>query len=227
MKTLYKIDLALFPETFDIVHVVLACMVLVLLLMLFVVTLLLVLSLFRKRKPAKVETETQAVVTEPAAVVSQPTPEPEVKIVEKVVEKTVPGPAPKPVIIKEYTPDAASQLLSLLQKEARFIDFIEEDISQHSDNDVGVVARVVHAGCVKVINENFNLNPVRQEPENSAITLHSGFDANSISLTGNIMGKPPFTGTLVHKGWQVSEIRLPKITEGHNVNIIAPAEVEL
>jgi hypothetical protein len=46
-------------------------------------------------------------------------------------------------------------------------------------------------------------------------------------LTGNIVGEAPFTGTLIHKGWQVTDLRLPKLTEGHNPNIIAAAEVEL
>ncbi|RLA24542.1 MAG: DUF2760 domain-containing protein, partial [Gammaproteobacteria bacterium] len=34
-------------------------------------------------------------------------------------------------------------------------------------------------------------------------------------------------GSLVHKGWQVTDIKLPKLTAGHNANIIAAAEVEL
>ncbi len=37
----------------------------------------------------------------------------------------------------------------------------------------------------------------------------------------------PFTGTLIHKGWQVSDTRLPKLTQGHDASIVATAEVEL
>jgi len=59
------------------------------------------------------------------------------------------------------------------------------------------------------------------------VTLNKGFDAASFRLTGNIVGEAPFTGTLVHKGWQVTDLRLPKLTEGHNAKIVAPAEVEL
>jgi hypothetical protein len=231
MKTFFQIDLSRMPDTYDIVHVGLGCMVLVLFMMLFVVSMLLFITLFRKLKitPDDVAVETRTSQPEPVPVtaVATPAPEPKVKIVEKVIEKSVPGPAPKPVIIREISPDAATQLLSLLQKEARFIDFVKEDISNQSDSDVGVVARIVHEGCAKVVHEHFSLSPVRKEQENSQVTLNENFDANHVSLTGNIIGKPPFTGTLVHKGWQVSEIRLPKITEGHDVNIITPAEVEL
>lgn len=191
----------------------------VLALILVFVLLLMVISLVRKgAKPA-------AKPAQPPA----PAPKPEIKIVEKIVEveKVVPGPSPEPVVLKEATPDAALQLLALLQKEARFIDFIKENIAAYKDDEIGAAARVVHEGCIKAINEHFTLEPVRSEQENSKITIPEGFDASSVRLTGNIVGKPPFTGTLIHKGWKISNIRLPKITEGHNVNVIAAAEVEL
>ncbi len=147
------------------------------------------------------------------------------KIVE--VEKIVHAPAPEPVILKEATPDAALQLLGLLQKEARFIDFIKEDISAYGDADIGIAARVVHEGCNKAINEHFSLAPVRGEQEGTKVALPQGFDAASVRLTGNIVGSAPFNGTLVHKGWKVTDIRLPKLTQGYNAHIVAPAEVEL
>ena len=119
------------------------------------------------------------------------------------------------------------QLLGLLQKEARFIDFIKEDVSAYSDADIGVAARVVHEGCNKVINEYFTLETVRADQEGSKVTLVKGFDASEVRLTGNIVGQAPFTGNLIHKGWKVTNIRLPKLTAGHNANIVAAAEVEL
>jgi hypothetical protein len=48
-----------------------------------------------------------------------------------------------------------------------------------------------------------------------------------VRLTGNIVGSAPFKGTLIHKGWQVTNIRLPKLTQGHEAKILAAAEVEL
>ncbi|MFZ2169034.1 MAG: DUF2760 domain-containing protein [Methylococcaceae bacterium] len=219
MNTTYTIDLTLKPTTFDLWHVCLAGTVVLLSLILIALLLAIVVSLVRsKNKPAE-----QAVQHAAQA------PEPIVKIVEKIVEveKLVHAPAPEPVILKESTPDAALQLLGLLQKEARFIDFIKEDIATYSDADIGVAARVVHEGCNKAINEHFTLAPVRSEQEGGKITLPQGFDASSVRLTGNIVGSAPFTGTLIHKGWQVTSIRLPKLTQGHNANILAAAEVEL
>ena len=219
MNPTYTIDLSLKPTTFDLWHVCLAGTVVLLSLMLILLLLAMVFSLARsKNKPAEQGIQ-QAV----------PTPEPIVKIVEKIVEveKLVHAPAPEPVILKESSPDAALQLLGLLQKEARFIDFIKEDIATYSDADIGVAARVVHEGCNKAINEHFTLAPIRSEQEGGKITLPQGFDASSVRLAGNIVGSAPFTGTLIHKGWQVTNIRLPKLTQGHNAKILAVAEVEL
>lgn len=212
----YAIDLSLKPTTFDLWHVCLASTVVLLSLILIVLLLSVVVSLTRCKKKSTIE-----------QVVSRP--EPEVKIVEKIVEveKIVHAPAPEPVVLKESTPDAALQLLGLLQKEARFIDFIKEDITAFGDADIGIAARVVHEGCNKAINEHFTLASVRNEQEGSKITLQDGFDAAAVRLTGNIVGKAPFSGTLVHKGWKVTDIRLPKLTSGHNAAIVAPAEVEL
>lgn len=219
MNPTYAIDLSLKPTTFDLWHVCLAGTVVLLSLILIVLLLAMVISLARsKNKPAEQ-------IIQPAA----QTPEPVVKVVEKIVEveKLVHAPAPEPVILKEATPDAALQLLGLLQKEARFIDFIKEDIATYSDADIGVAARVVHEGCNKAINEHFTLAPIRSEQEGGKITLQQGFDASTVRLTGNIVGSAPFTGTLIHKGWQVTNIRLPKLTQGHNAKILAAAEVEL
>jgi len=212
----YAIDLSLKPTTFDLWHVYLAGTVVLLSLILIVLLLSMVVGLMRSKKKPTVES-------------AVPIPEPVVKVVEKIVEveKVIHAPAPEPVVLKEATPDAALQLLGLLQKEARFIDFIKEDITAFSDADIGVAARVVHEGCNKAINEHFTLDAIRNEQEGSKVTLQEGFDAATVRLTGNIVGSAPFTGTLVHKGWRVTNIRLPKLTLGHNAAIVAPAEVEL
>jgi len=219
MNPIYTIDLSLKPTTFDLWHVCLAGTVALLSLILIICLVAMLVSLARcKKKPAVQNNQALA-----------QTPEPIIKIVEKIVEveKLVNAPAPEPVILKESRPEAALQFLGLLQKEARFIDFIKEDITNYSDADVGVAARVVHEGCNKALNDHFTLASIRSEQEGVRITLPQGFDASLVRLTGNIVGSAPFTGTLVHKGWQVTEVRMAKLTQGHNANILAAAEVEL
>lgn len=133
-----------------------------------------------------------------------------------------PGPS-----LAEVNPDAALQLLGLLQREGRLIDFLQEDTSRYSDADIGAAARVVHAGCQKVLREYFSIDPVRAEEEGARVTLESGFDPAAVRLVGNVVGEPPFTGALTHRGWRASDIRLPKVAVGHGMNVITPAEVEL
>ncbi len=132
-----------------------------------------------------------------------------------------------PPSIKSSQPDSALQLLSLLQKEARLIDFVQEDLTGFSDEEVGAAARVVHQGAKKVVEKHFTLAPVRSEEEESTLTVDKGFNPQEVQLTGNIAGEAPFTGMLVHKGWRVEHITLPQMVEGHDVTIIAPAEVEV
>ncbi|WP_232348825.1 DUF2760 domain-containing protein [Neptunomonas qingdaonensis] len=136
-------------------------------------------------------------------------------------------PAATPSVLKDTTPESALQLLSLLQQDARFLDFVHEDLSSYSDADIGAAARVVHEGSKKTIAGYFTLSPIRTEEEESRLTLESGFDASQVRLTGNVVGSAPFTGTLVHRGWKATQVRLPQLAKGHDVRILAPAEVEL
>lgn len=147
-----------------------------------------------------------------------------------------PAPAPAPAAapvkapapeLREASPQAALQLLGLLQRDARFIDFVEEDIAGYADADIGAAARLVHDGCRAALREHFTIVPVRDEAEGSRVTLPAGFDATAVRVTGNVVGSAPFTGTVSHRGWRVADVRLPKLTGSHDASVVAPAEVEL
>jgi hypothetical protein len=144
-----------------------------------------------------------------------------------VAAPAAPPSPPPPPVLKEASPDAALQLLALLQRDARLIDFVGEELGAYDDAQIGAAARVVHEGCAKVLREHFSIVPVRSEAEGSRLTLPAGFDAASVRLTGNVVGQAPFTGSLSHRGWRVTEVRLPKLAEHHDARVLAPAEVEL
>jgi len=137
------------------------------------------------------------------------------------------APTPESPRLKEAEPNAALQLLGLLQQDGRFIDFLQEDVGAYSDTEVGAAARIVHEGCKKTLGQHFTIEAVRTEPEGTRVSLQEGFDASAVRLTGNVVGKPPFSGSLTHKGWRVTEVKLPQIAAGHDLAIVAPAEVEL
>ncbi|MFW5925301.1 MAG: DUF2760 domain-containing protein [Myxococcota bacterium] len=134
---------------------------------------------------------------------------------------------PEPPAFRETPADAALQLLGILQREGRLVDFLEEDVSTFSDGEIGAAARVVHEGCRKALHEHFHIDPIRPEAEGERITVQPDFDAAAVRLTGNVVGEPPFTGTLQHRGWRVSDVKLPKLAVEHDPTVLAPAELEL
>ena len=135
---------------------------------------------------------------------------------EKALKKKPPFPAP------------AVQILSILQRQGRLIDFLQENLDQYEDAQIGAAVRNIHEGSKKALMDNMEIEPVFIEEEGAEVTVEPGFDAHSIRLTGNIEGEPPFKGVLRHRGWQVTRIELPQQLPGQEKNrILAPAEVEI
>jgi hypothetical protein len=130
-------------------------------------------------------------------------------------------------VLQAAEPNAALQLLGLLQQEGRFVDFLQEDVAAYSDAEVGAATRVVHEGCKRVLKQHFAIEAVRPEAEGTRLTLPAGFDASAVRVTGNVVGQAPFTGSLTHRGWRVTDVRLPRVAAGHDLAVLAPAEVEL
>lgn len=149
---------------------------------------------------------------------------PEVDAPDTAVSGKTPEPA-APARGPEATP--ALQLLSLLQREGRLVDFLLQDIASFPDADVGVAARVVHEGCRRALRAHATVEPVRAEAEGERVTLSAGFDADAVKLVGDVKGEPPYAGVLRHRGWRASKIELPQTVGVHDERILAPAEVEL
>ena len=119
------------------------------------------------------------------------------------------------------------QMLGALQREGRLIDFLMEDLDGAQDADIGVAARVVHSGCRKVIQSYMTIEPVWPGDEGTRVTVDEGFDPQRIQLTGNVVGTPPFSGCLQHRGWHAATVNLPELSDDSDPTILAPAEVEL
>ncbi len=143
------------------------------------------------------------------------------------VEAKAPAPAEAKALDGPAPSEGALRLLALLQREGRFIDFLEEDLAGFPDDRVGGVARVVHEQCRKALREHVTLEAVRAEDEGARVRLEAGFDAGRVKLVGNVQGAGPFEGVLRHRGWRASEVRLPTLVRGADARLLAPAEVEL
>lgn len=118
--------------------------------------------------------------------------------------------------------------LFLLQREARLIDFLLEDISSAPDDLVGAGVRDVHAKCRKYLLEKFTLQPVISKEEGSSVTIEEGFNPSKIMLTGFLEGLPPYGGTLKHQGWEVLSSKIPEVPQSFRMHpILAQAELEI
>lgn len=118
-------------------------------------------------------------------------------------------------------------LFSLMQREGRLMDFLNEDLDGYDDAQIGSAVRSIHAGCRQLVQEYLNPEPVMDQHEGAVVEVPVDFDPGMIKLTGNVVGEPPFNGILRHKGWQVGKMNLPTLSGSQNAEIIAPAEVEI
>jgi hypothetical protein len=135
---------------------------------------------------------------------------------------------PKQAAPKAPARSEAMTLLAALQREARFVDFVQESLAGYTDAQIGAAARDVHRDCAAVLKRMFALRPAVTEEENAQVELPAGFDAGRWRLTGNVSGEPPFRGRLVHPGWEATACELPTWSgSASSARVIAPAEVEL
>jgi hypothetical protein len=133
-------------------------------------------------------------------------------------------PAAPPAKPQAGPKDGAVQMLGLLQRDARLVDFLMEDIAPYSDDQIGAAVRDVHGKAKQTLERHLQLAPVIDGVEGD-FTKTDGIAASSIRLIGNVpsSGKAP-GGLLRHKGWKAGKIDLPTAEPSA---VIAPAELEV
>lgn len=142
------------------------------------------------------------------------------KIEQKSAESAAP-PKPEPVRNDAVT------LLATLQREARLIDFLQEDITTYDDAQVGAAVRDIHRESNKVIERLFGLKPVCDQEDGTPVDVPKN-PAGRFQLVGQIGDQRPERGTLVHPGWQASKCELPTWSGSDKAAlVVAPAEVEV
>ncbi len=122
--------------------------------------------------------------------------------------------------------DGALQLLGILQRDARLLDFFLEDIAAYSDEQVGGAARGVHTQVKEAFDRYFQFAPVIDGVEGS-FTPAPTKDQTRVKFIGNVPAAPPAGGVLRHRGWQVTKVEFPAVPAGQNLKVLAPAELEV
>ncbi|MEO0035046.1 MAG: hypothetical protein RLZZ501_1069 [Pseudomonadota bacterium] len=158
--------------------------------------------------------------TVPVVVAAAPAPAP-------VAASLTPPPAPAAPAPRAEAEIVA--LLGLLQDKGRLIDFLMDDVTGYDDAQVGAAARVLHQGCKAALAEHFGIVAVVDQAEGSRVTVPAAHAPDEFRLVGRIGGQPPFTGVLVHHGWKVEWVKLPRLVAGDpdRLPTLAPAEIEL
>lgn len=139
-----------------------------------------------------------------------------------------PGVTPAPAAKPAPARSEALTLLGVLQREARLVDFLNEDITPYANEQIGAAVRDVHRDARAALERMFALRPVMTEAEGASVAVPAGSDAARVRLVGNVAGGPPFRGTLRHGGWEATKVQLPEWSVGDgSARVVAPAEVEL
>ena len=141
--------------------------------------------------------------------------------------KPQPAAKPAPAVRASQPSDGALQILGILQRDSRIIDFLMEDIGAYPDDQVGAAVRDLHQQCRDSLNRYLRLGPVIDSVEGSFTKLDTN-DPSTVKLLGNVPASGKASGGLLrHKGWKAEKIDLPPLTPSSNVSVIAPAEVEI
>ena len=137
-----------------------------------------------------------------------------------------PTPAATPAAPTVRTSDGALQLLGILQRDSRLIDFLQEDIASYEDDQIGAAVRELHDQCRDAIARYVTLAPVIDGVEGTYAKTPAQ-DANLVKFVGNVPANAPPGGTLRHKGWRATKVDLPNLPAKQDPTIIAAAEIEI
>jgi hypothetical protein len=150
--------------------------------------------------------------------------------VQPITETTPAEPLSAPVKREEPAPrqNPALTLLATLQREGRLVDFLNEDLTGYSDDQVGAAVREIHRDCAAAVRRIFAIQPIVQESEGKPIDVPAGFDAARFRLTGKVTGSGPYRGQLRHHGWEATRCDLPAYTgSAEACTTLAAAEIEV
>ena len=122
---------------------------------------------------------------------------------------------------------APLRMLAVLQAEARLVDFLLEDISGASDEQIGQAVREVHKKSQDALKRHAVIETILPGNEGDSTTVPAGFDPSAVRVVGNVAGAPPFTGSINHPGWKVRELKVAPPPAGADEFVLQPAEVQV
>ena len=144
----------------------------------------------------------------------------------KLPEKPKSAPAkqaPQPIRSEALT------LLSTLQREARFLDLVQESLDGFEDAQIGAAARGVLADCHKTLDRMFAIAPLSAAEEGDTLAVPEGASPNAFRIVGSSGSSGTgVSGTVTHRGWKATCCELPKWNgKRDEAWVLAATEVEV
>jgi hypothetical protein len=137
-------------------------------------------------------------------------------------QKTV---APAKLSTPEPARSEALTLLSTLQREARFLDLVQEPLDGFQDAQIGAAAREVLRDCKKTLDRMFGIGPLSDEAEGAECELEANPSPARYRLVGKSAGS---SGSIAHRGWKATCCNVPSWNGSRNEAwILAPVEIDV
>lgn len=141
----------------------------------------------------------------------------------KIAEPKTVAPA-KPVPPQPVRSEAIT-LLSTLQREARFLDLVQEPLDGFGDAQIGAAAREVLRDCKKTLDRMFGIAPLAEEAEGAECELEQNPSPAKYRLVGKSEGR---SGSIAHRGWKATCCEVPAWSgRRHEAWILAPIEIDV
>ncbi len=125
----------------------------------------------------------------------------------------------------------ALELLAALQRDARFIDFIKEDVSCCDDVSLAAAARTTHDRCAETLERFFQIRPLSGVPEGEITRIDP---TAQTPVRFRVSGTAAHTlGTdvacrVAHAGWIAEKCEPPRWSgREEDALVLAPAELEV
>jgi hypothetical protein len=134
--------------------------------------------------------------------------------------------APTPAAPVFKPADGALQILGILQRDSRIIDFLMEDISSYEDEQIGAAVRAMQTAAKDALVRYVSLAPVVDGVEGTFAKPASN-DPALVKYLGNVPATGATGGTLRHRGWRATSVSLPPLNPKQDTAVIAPAEIEV
>lgn len=119
----------------------------------------------------------------------------------------------------------AVTLLATLQRDARLIDLIHEDLDQYQDAQVGAAARPCLKQCRQSLDRMLKIEKLFDAVENDSVPVDANASPAQVRWVGEAASQSS-EAKLVHAGWKATATDLPQWSgKTEDAKIIAPAQV--